>query len=154
MAKPAIGFERDVRIGEDTEAVNKMFTPEFRNRLDAIIGFDHLDRDVVKNVVQKFIYRLESQLSERNVTINLTEDAQNWLAEKGYDKAMGARPLARLIADKIKKPLAEEVLFGRLSKGGSVTIGVDDDTLTFKYSTSKPKGKAKASAGDDGELVG
>jgi ATP-dependent Clp protease ATP-binding subunit ClpA len=111
---------------------------------------------VVKNVVHKFIYRLESQLSERNVTINLTEDAQNWLAEKGYDKAMGARPLARLIADKIKKPLAEEVLFGRLSKGGSVTIGVetkdDEETLTFKYSTTKPKGKAKQSAGN-GELV-
>ncbi|MBX9725791.1 MAG: hypothetical protein K2X09_00875, partial [Rickettsiales bacterium] len=142
--------------GEEKEATNKLFTPEFRNRLDAIIRFDHLDREVVKNVVHKFIYRLESQLSERNVTINLTEDAQNWLAEKGYDKAMGARPLARLIADKIKKPLAEEVLFGRLSKGGSVTIGVEtkdgEETLTFTYSTAKPKGKTKQSAGD-GELV-
>jgi ATP-dependent Clp protease ATP-binding subunit ClpA len=153
-AKAAIGFTREDRAGEDKEAMKKLFTPEFRNRLDAIIGFEHLNREVVKSVVHKFIYRLESQLSERNITITLTEDAQNWLAEKGYDKAMGARPLARLIADKIKKPLAEEVLFGKLSKGGSVTIGVENDTLTFKYSTTKPKGKAKASAGDDGELVG
>jgi len=153
-AKAAIGFTREDRVGEEKEAMKKLFTPEFRNRLDAIIGFDHLNREVVKSVVHKFIYRLESQLSERNITINLTETAQDWLAEKGYDKAMGARPLARLIADKIKKPLAEEVLFGKLSKGGSVTISVEDDNLTFTYSTTKPKGKAKASAGDDGELVG
>ena len=152
-ARAAFGFTREDRAGEDKEAMTKLFTPEFRNRLDAIIGFSHLTRDTVKHVVHKFIYRLESQLSERNVTINLTDDAQNWLAEKGYDKAMGARPLARLIADKIKKPLAEEVLFGKLSKGGSVTIGVDDDALTFTYSTTKPKGKAKQTA-DDGELVG
>jgi ATP-dependent Clp protease ATP-binding subunit ClpA len=152
-ARAAFGFTRENRDGEEKEATTKLFTPEFRNRLDAIIGFAHLDRDVVKNVVQKFIYRLESQLSERNVTINLTEEAQNWLAEKGYDKAMGARPLARLIADKIKKPLAEEVLFGKLSKGGSVTIGVDGEELTFKYSTARPKSKSKATA-DDSELVG
>jgi ATP-dependent Clp protease ATP-binding subunit ClpA len=155
-ARAAFGFTREDRTGEDKEAANKMFTPEFRNRLDAIIGFNHLSREVVKSVVHKFIYRLESQLSERNVTINLTDDAQDWLAEKGYDKAMGARPLARLIADKIKKPLAEEVLFGKLSKGGSVTIGVeskgDEESLTFKYSTTKPKNKAKQSA-EDGELV-
>lgn len=151
-ARAAFGFTREDRVGEDKEAANKMFTPEFRNRLDAIIGFNHLSREVVKSVVHKFIYRLESQLSERNVTINLTDGAQDWLAEKGYDKSMGARPLARLIADKIKKPLAEEVLFGKLSKGGSVTIGVEEDSLTFKYSTTKPKGKAKAAA-EDGELV-
>jgi ATP-dependent Clp protease ATP-binding subunit ClpA len=118
-----------------------------------VIGFDHLSREVVKSVVHKFIYRLESQLSERNITINLTEDALAWLAEHGYDKAMGARPLARLIADKIKKPLADEVLFGKLSKGGSVTIGVEDEHLTFAYATGKPKGKAKQAA-DDRELVG
>jgi ATP-dependent Clp protease ATP-binding subunit ClpA len=153
VARAAVGFTREDRSGEDKDALNKLFTPEFRNRLDAIIGFDHLTRDVVKHVVQKFIYRLESQLSERNITINLTEKAQDWLAEHGYDKAMGARPLARLIADKIKKPLAEEVLFGKLSKGGSVTIGVEEDALTFKYSTTKPKSKSKQSATDD-ELVG
>lgn len=151
-ARAPVGFTREDRKGEDKEAANKMFTPEFRNRLDAIIGFNHLSTEVVKSVVHKFIYRLESQLSERNVTINLTESALSWLAEKGYDRAMGARPLARLIADKIKKPLAEEVLFGKLSKGGSVTIGVESDALTFKYSTVKPK-KSKQSA-DDSELVG
>lgn len=163
VARAPLGFGREDRKGEDKEAVTKLFTPEFRNRLDAVIGFNHLSRDVVKSVVHKFIYRLESQLSERNITIALTDGALDWLAEHGYDKAMGARPLARLIADKIKKPLAEEVLFGKLSKGGSVTIGVEapeggdaldkDAKLTFKYSTTKPKGpRSKAAA--DGELVG
>lgn len=152
-ARNAIGFGRDTRgESESKDALSRIFTPEFRNRLDAIIGFGHLTKDVVKHVVQKFIYRLESQLSERNVTINLTEDAQNWLAEHGYDKAMGARPLGRLIADKIKKPLAEEVLFGKLSKGGSVTIGAGEDGLTFSYSTAKPKAKSKQTA-DDSALV-
>ncbi len=147
-AKRSIGFGREERgADESSAAMNRLFTPEFRNRLDAIIGFDHLNKDVVKNVVHKFIYRLESQLSERNVTISLTEEAQDWLAEHGYDKAMGARPLARLIADKIKKPLAEEVLFGKLAKGGSVTIGVENDSLSFTFGASKAK-KARAKAAE------
>jgi len=149
-ARAAIGFNREGREGEDKEAVNKLFTPEFRNRLDATIGFGHLTHDVVKHVVNKFIYRLESQLSERNITINLSEKALSWLADNGYDKAMGARPLARLIADKIKKPLAEEVLFGKLAKGGSVTIGVEKDALTFSFGSAKPKAKSRA---NDSELV-
>ncbi len=163
-ARAPIGFTRDDRKGEDKEAVTKLFTPEFRNRLDAVISFDHLSREVVKSVVHKFIYRLESQLSERNVTITLTEEALNWLAEHGYDRAMGARPLGRLIADKIKKPLAEEVLFGKLMKGGSVTIGVEapagedttskDATLTFTYTATKPKATRNKQAVGDGELVG
>ncbi len=145
-AKRSIGFGREERgADESTTAMNRLFTPEFRNRLDAIIGFDHLTKDVVKHVVHKFIYRLESQLSERNITISLTETAQDWLAVHGYDKAMGARPLARLIADKIKKPLAEEVLFGKLVKGGSVTINVVDDVLTFSFGAAKAK-KSRASA--------
>jgi ATP-dependent Clp protease ATP-binding subunit ClpA len=143
-ARAPLGFSREDRTGEDKEAVNKLFTPEFRNRLDATIGFDHLSRDVVKHVVSKFIYKLESQLSERNITITLTEAAQDWLAEKGYDRAMGARPLSRIIADKIKKPLADEVLFGKLSKGGTVKIGVKDDALTFSFSA--PKGTKKGSS--------
>jgi ATP-dependent Clp protease ATP-binding subunit ClpA len=151
-ARPAIGFNREGREGEDKEAVNRLFTPEFRNRLDATIGFGHLTHEVVKHVVNKFIYRLESQLSERNITINLSEQALDWLAEKGYDKAMGARPLARLIADKIKKPLAEEVLFGKLAKGGSVTIGVDAEELTFRFSSSKQKPKSRERT-DDAEFV-
>ena len=151
-ARKAIGFGRDTRgESESTEAVNKLFTPEFRNRLDAIIGFDHLSREVVKSVVHKFIYRLESQLSERNITVSLTETAQDWLAVHGYDKAMGARPLARLISDKIKKPLAEEVLFGKLAKGGSVTIDVTDDALSFLFASAKPKSKTKDR--DRSELV-
>ncbi len=142
-ARAPIGFNRETRAGEEKDATNKLFTPEFRNRLDAIIGFNHLDKEVVKHVVQKFIYRLESQLSERNVTIALTDAAQDWLAVHGYDKAMGARPLARLIANNIKKPLAEEVLFGKLSKGGNVTINVKADALTFSYSPNKPKSKSR-----------
>lgn len=153
-ARHAIGFGASTR-GEDEvkSTVNRLFTPEFRNRLDAIIGFDHLNKDVVKHVVNKFIYSLESQLSERNVTISLTDAALDYLAEKGYDKAMGARPLGRLIADKIKKPLADEVLFGKLSKGGSVKIGIKgDDEVTFTYGAAKKT--AKKAEEDDGELVG
>lgn len=149
-AKRSIGFGREERgADESSAAMNRLFTPEFRNRLDAVIAFDHLDKDVVKHVVHKFIYRLESQLSERNITISLTDTAQDWLAVHGYDKAMGARPLARLIADKIKKPLAEEVLFGKLAKGGSVTIDVVNDELTFSFGATK----AKKSRQRDGELV-
>lgn len=139
MAKAPIGFGRDVREGEDTDAVNRLFTPEFRNRLDAIIPFTHLTPEVVAHVVDKFIIRLESQLSERNVAIELTEEARNWLSEKGYDKANGARPLARLISEKIKKPLADEVLFGKLAKGGTVCVVVKDDELRFEYEQSASK---------------
>ncbi|MFO0070318.1 MAG: ATP-dependent Clp protease ATP-binding subunit ClpA, partial [Alphaproteobacteria bacterium] len=137
----------------DQEAIKRLFTPEFRNRLDAVIGFDHLSRDTVKHVVGKFVYKLESQLSERNVTISLTEAATDWLAEKGYDRQMGARPLSRLIADKIKKPLAEEVLFGKLSKGGSVKIGVKNDELTFSYAAGKQPTKASVTTLEKDALV-
>ena len=152
-ARNAIGFGASSR-GEDEvkSTVNRLFTPEFRNRLDAIIGFDHLSRDVVKHVVGKFIYGLESQLSERNITISLTEAATSWLAEKGYDKAMGARPLGRLIADKIKKPLADEVLFGKLSKGGSVKIDIKDDEVKFTFGAAKKQ--SRKAEEDDSELVG
>jgi ATP-dependent Clp protease ATP-binding subunit ClpA len=147
-ARAPIGFTRDTRIGEDKEAVNKLFTPEFRNRLDAIIGFAHLGKDTVKNVVQKFVYKLESQLSERNVTITLTEAAIDWLAEKGYDKQMGARPLSRVIAEKIKKPLADEVLFGKLAKGGNVKISVKNDELSFSYAAGNAAAKSAKSRDD------
>lgn len=134
MSKPPVGFSREVRSGEDKEAINRIFTPEFRNRLDAIIGFDHLSPSVVAHVVNKFIFKLESQLADRNVTIDLDKGAREWLANKGYDRANGARPLARLIADKIKKPLAEEVLFGKLAKGGTVEVTVGkDDELAFEF---------------------
>ncbi len=152
MSRAAIGFGREGREGEDKEAINRLFTPEFRNRLDAIIGFDHLTPEVVTSVVDKFIFKLEAQLTERNVSIALSQDARKWLAEKGYDRSNGARPLARLIAEKIKKPLADEVLFGKLAKGGTVRIDAKDNELTFAYEKPAP-GAAKNTAQDEDELV-
>ena len=149
MSKAPVGFSRDFRTGEDTEALQRLFTPEFRNRLDAVVAFDHLETNVISNVVNKFIFKLESQLADRNVTIELDDSARKWLGEKGYDRANGARPLARLIADKIKKPLAEEVLFGKLSKGGTVrvTVGANDE-LAFEFPQAKlPRNKARKQIG-------
>jgi len=131
LAKPAIGFGREVRQGDDTEAINKMFSPEFRNRLDAVIGFAGLPPEVVAQVVDKFVMQLETQLGDRDVTIELTEGARAWLGKKGYDPSFGARPLARVIQEHIKKPLAEELLFGKLAKGGVVKVDVADGKLTF-----------------------
>lgn len=125
MAKSAIGFGSSKRTGEDEEALNRLFTPEFRNRLDAIIPFSPLPTAVIHKVVQKFVMQLETQLSERNVTFDLHEDAIAWLSEKGYDEKMGARPLGRVIQEHIKKPLANEILFGKLKKGGVVSVFVD-----------------------------
>ena len=113
-----------MREGDDQEAINRLFTPEFRNRLDAVIAFGHLPPEVVRQVVQKFVLQLEAQLADREVNIELSEEAIEWLAEKGYDSRMGARPLGRVIQESIKKPLADEVLFGKLKKGGTVKITV------------------------------
>src|SRR5918996_998967 len=126
MAKPAIGFGSSVRIGEDTEAIQRMFTPEFRNRLDAVVPFAGLTPEIVGRVVEKFIMQLEAQLADRNVTIELSSAAKEWLAERGYEPLYGARPLARVIQEHVKKPLAEELLFGRLTKGGAVKVGMKD----------------------------
>jgi ATP-dependent Clp protease ATP-binding subunit ClpA len=153
MEKAPIGFGRIEREGEDKEAINRLFTPEFRNRLDAVVPFAHLSADVVAHVVDKFIIQLESQLSERNVHIELTTKAREWLAEEGYDRSSGARPLARLIADKIKKPLADEVLFGKLSKGGTVTVDVKKDELVFKFNKPTPSPKRRASKPKEMEEV-
>jgi ATP-dependent Clp protease ATP-binding subunit ClpA len=133
MAKAAMGFTRNVREGDDTEAIQKMFTPEFRNRLDAVVSFGHLPATVVRKVVEKFILQLEAQLSERQVNIEISAEAADWLAEKGYDQQMGARPLGRVIQEHIKKPLAEELLFGKLAKGGTVRILKGQDGLAFDY---------------------
>jgi ATP-dependent Clp protease ATP-binding subunit ClpA len=139
MAKPAMGFERTVRIGEDDEAVTRMFTPEFRNRLDAIIGFRNLSPEVMIRIVDKFVMQLETQLADRDVVIELTDGARQWLAEKGYDPMFGARPLARVIQDRLKKALADELLFGRLAKGGVVRVDVADGEPVFEYAaTDKP----------------
>ncbi len=133
MARESIGFTTNKREGDDQEAIKRLFTPEFRNRLDATIAFDHLPPEVVRKVVEKFVLQLEAQLSERQINIELSTEAADWLATKGYDPQMGARPLSRLIQDQIKKPLAEEVLFGKLSKGGTVRILLKGDGLDFNY---------------------
>ncbi|MEQ9053909.1 MAG: ATP-dependent Clp protease ATP-binding subunit ClpA [Roseovarius confluentis] len=132
MAKAAIGFNRDRREGEDTEAIERTFTPEFRNRLDAIISFAPLPKEVILQVVEKFVLQLEAQLMDRGVHIELTRPAAEWLANKGYDDKMGARPLGRVIQEEIKKPLAEELLFGKLTSGGIVKVGVKEGRLDLR----------------------
>ncbi|MCJ2024798.1 MULTISPECIES: ATP-dependent Clp protease ATP-binding subunit ClpA [unclassified Methylobacterium] len=144
LAKSAYGFTQSKRTGDDVEAINRLFAPEFRNRLDAIISFGHLPKEVVAKVVDKFVLQLEAQLADRNVTIELSDEARDWLVEHGYDDAMGARPMARLIQSTIKTPLADEVLFGRLKDGGAVKVVVrkpedeeakagEKDSLTFEF---------------------
>ncbi|MAS86629.1 MAG: ATP-dependent Clp protease ATP-binding subunit ClpA [Micavibrio sp.] len=141
MAKAPIGFSQEFRVGEDEEAIKNLFTPEFRNRLDAVIPFAPLDPSTIGKVVDKFIMQLEAQLSDRDVSIELTAAAQQELAEKGYDPAMGARPLARLIQTHIKQPLAEELLFGQLQSGGHVVV----DFVKGEYVFTFPKLKKKES---------
>ncbi len=133
MSKNAMGFGRETRTGEDTAAIERTFTPEFRNRLDAVISFGSLPKPVIMQVVEKFVLQLEAQLIDRNVHIELTAGAAEWLADKGYDEKMGARPLGRVIQEHIKKPLAEELLFGKLVKGGIVKVGVKKGALELKY---------------------
>ena len=133
MGKNAMGFGRESREGEDTAAIERIFTPEFRNRLDAIISFGALPKPVIMQVVDKFVLQLEAQLIDRNVHIELTPKATEWLADKGYDIKMGARPLSRVIQEHIKKPLAEELLFGKLMKGGLVKVGVKNGKLELTY---------------------
>ena len=138
LAKGTYGFTRNKREGDDIEAINKLFAPEFRNRLDAVITFAHLSEDVISKVVEKFVMQLEAQLADRNVTIELSDEASRWLIANGYDELMGARPMARVIQENIKKPLADEVLFGKLKDGGHVKVVVlkDEtgrDALGFEY---------------------
>ncbi len=137
LAKPPMGFNRSKREGDDTDAINKLFTPEFRNRLDAIIPFSGLPEDVISKVVDKFVFQLEAQLADRGVMIELSPEASKWIAERGYDEKFGARPLSRVIQEHIKKPLADELLFGKLLKGGTVKVVVEgtppDDKLGFEF---------------------
>jgi ATP-dependent Clp protease ATP-binding subunit ClpA len=144
LAGAAFGFHKSKREGDDTEAIDRLFAPEFRNRLDAIVPFARLPESVIARVVDKFILQLEAQLSDRNVTIELTDEAREWLVKNGYDEAMGARPMARVIQAQIKTPLADEVLFGRLKGGGVVKVVVTADEkgakkLGFVY----PEGPAQ-----------
>ena len=153
MARPAMGFNRTKREDEDMEAVNRLFTPEFRNRLDAVVPFAGLPPAIIAKVVEKFIFQLEAQLADRGVTIDLTEEATFWIAEKGYDEKFGARPLSRLIQEKIKKPLAEELLFGKLEHGGMVKVLVKgkgaDSELAFEYTPADPSKKPKSTEDDE-----
>ena len=131
-ARAPLGFGRTRREGEDTEAIERTFTPEFRNRLDAVIAFAPLPKETILQVVEKFVLQLEAQLLDRGVTIELTKAAAEWIADKGYDDKMGARPLARVIQEHVKKPLAEELLFGKLAKGGLVKVGVKGGQLDLR----------------------
>ncbi len=160
MAKAAIGFNRSKREGDDTEAINRLFTPEFRNRLDAVVAFSGLPEDVITKVVEKFVFQLEAQLADRGVTIELGEGATKWLVTKGYDEKFGARPMSRVIQEYIKKPLAEELLFGKLEHGGIVKITTEgtgeDAKLAFEYLPADPaakQAKAKADEDDDDDDV-
>jgi ATP-dependent Clp protease ATP-binding subunit ClpA len=160
MAKAAIGFNRSKREGDDTEAINRLFTPEFRNRLDAVVAFSGLPEDVITKVVEKFVFQLEAQLADRGVTIELGEGATKWLVTKGYDEKFGARPMSRVIQEYIKKPLAEELLFGKLEHGGIVKITTEgtgeDAKLAFAYLPADPaakQAKAKADEDDDDDDV-
>src|SRR5690349_2063935 len=146
MARQGIGFGAGTKVEASEEAVKKMFTPEFRNRLDAIVPFDYLGTETVSRVVDKFILQLELQLAEQNVHIQFDSDARGWLAKRGYDKAMGARPMARLIQEKIKQPLAEELLFGKLSSGGEVHVSLKDGQPSFELTPAPPKVKAAKKA--------
>ena len=156
LAKAPVGFARTEREGDDEEAVKRMFSPEFRNRLDAVIRFAALSPEVIGLVVDKFVIQLEGQLADRNVTIELSAAARVWLAERGHDPTYGARPLARLIQEEIKKPLADELLFGRLAKGGHVQVGLKAGSLTFGFPADGAPGApgAKGRGGGAGRRGG
>jgi len=161
LAKSAIGFNRTKREGDDQDAIKKLFTPEFRNRLDAVVPFSNLGKPVISKVIEKFIFQLEAQLADRNVSIDLTEAAKEWLGEHGYDEQFGARPMARVIQEHIKKPLAEELLFGKLEGGGTVRVDAQQDEdgqtrLVFDIVESRPKVKSsdRSDSGDDEDPEG
>jgi ATP-dependent Clp protease ATP-binding subunit ClpA len=137
LARQAFGFTRNKREGDDHEAINRQFAPEFRNRLDAIVSFAHLNADVIGMVVEKFVLQLEAQLADRDVTIELSEPAKAWLVQHGYDEQMGARPMARVIQEHIKKPLADEVLFGKLKGGGHVRVVLVKDEASAEADQEK-----------------
>ena len=144
MARQSIGFERGLREGEDEEAIKRLFTPEFRNRLDSTIAFAHLTPEIMMRIVDKFLLQLEAQLQDRDVEIAATDAARRWLGEKGYDRAFGARPLGRVIQEHVKRPMSEEVLFGKLESGGRVTVDVVDDEIVFEYEEpARPQGPGK-----------
>jgi ATP-dependent Clp protease ATP-binding subunit ClpA len=148
--RQSIGFGRDKVVGEEEAALKRLFTPEFRNRLDAVVAFKPLTPEIIRQVVQKFVLQMEVQLADRNVTISLTDDAADWLAKNGFDELYGARPLARVIQEHIKKPLADDILFGRLVRGGHVRVVLKDSKIDFEIE-SNPEKPGKASKEDEAE---
>jgi ATP-dependent Clp protease ATP-binding subunit ClpA len=154
MAREGVGFGNITREGEDEEAIKRMFTPEFRNRLDAIVPFGYLPPEVVARVVDKFILQLELQLADRNVHIHLDDEAKQWLTAKGYDRLYGARPMGRLVQEKIKQPLAEELLFGKLTNGGEVKVSIKDNAPAFEIVSAPPKPSKKKGRKAAGEAEG
>ena len=131
-SRNSMGFTKQDHAADDMQAIQKMFTPEFRNRLDSIVRFAALDKKVISKIVDKELLEVERQLLEKQVTLNVNQDARQWIAEHGYDESMGARPLARLIQEEIKRGLADELLFGELQNGGTVNISVEDSKLSFE----------------------
>jgi ATP-dependent Clp protease ATP-binding subunit ClpA len=148
--RQAIGFGRDKVQGEEEAALKRLFTPEFRNRLDAVVAFKPLTPEIIRQVVQKFVLQMEVQLADRNVTISLSDDAADWLAKNGFDELYGARPLARVIQEHIKKPLADDILFGRLVRGGHVKVVLKDSKIDFEIE-SAPEKPGKAPKEDEAE---
>ncbi len=140
MSRSSVGFTHQDHVGDAMESIKRMFSPEFRNRLDAIIQFNALDKRTISNVVDKFLIELEAQLDEKKVTVEVTEEAREWMAENGYDKIMGARPMARLIQDKVKRPLAEELLFGKLEHGGHVLVTLEKGELKVEIQEDELEG--------------
>ena len=141
LSKKRIGFNSARSKDDNNDAINKIFSPEFRNRIDAIIHFNHLNREIVLSIVDKFIIQVEAQLEDKGVSLSIDKEAKEYLADIGYDEVYGARELGRVIQEKVKKPMAEELIFGALSKGGHVDIKLDKGEISFKYSSNQDKKK-------------
>ncbi len=146
----SIGFGRGKVEGQDEEAIKRLFTPDFRNRLDAVVAFKPLNQEVIRKVVEKFVLQLEAQLADRHITIETSEEAIDWLAKNGFDELYGARPLGRVIQEQIKRPLADDILFGRLAKGGHVKVVLKDGKLDFEFDPASPP-SPRGKAGDPSE---
>src|SRR5699024_5439189 len=143
LSRPSIGFTTDKSAGDDMAEVKRAFTPEFRNRLDAIISFGSLSKAVIMRVVDKFLLELEEQLLDKKVEVSFTDDLREYLSEKGFDPQMGARPMHRLIQDTIRRALADELLFGRLSNGGNVMVDVSNDKVVLLFDNGSEDGATK-----------
>ena len=135
MSRPSIGFTQSDSAPDGMEAIRRLFSPEFRNRLDAVIQFDGLDPDTIERVVDKLLVEAEAQLESKRVSLSVDERARRWIAKRGYDPKMGARPMARVIQEFIKRPLDEELLFGKLVNGGHVEVTLGEDGEKLKLET-------------------